>query len=100
MTCKPCLGMEGLIIINWFFPQLFVYGLLSQICKALQVGTHYCAKSMNDNSQICKALQVGTHYCAKSMNDNRGWILVLSGCLSPPMILCLVYFCSHLLLLH
>jgi hypothetical protein len=44
MTRKPCLGMEGLIIINWFFPQLFVSGLLSQICKALQVGIHYRAK--------------------------------------------------------
>jgi hypothetical protein len=38
MTCKPCLGMEGLIITNWVFPPLSVSGLLSQTCKALQVG--------------------------------------------------------------
>jgi hypothetical protein len=38
MTCEPCLGMEGLIITIWFFPQLCISGLLSQTCKALQVG--------------------------------------------------------------
>jgi len=78
-TCKPCLGMEGFDHYKLVFSTVICLWPFEPDLQGFTSG----------HSLLCQ-----------SMNDNKGWILVLSGCLSPPMILCSVYFCSHLLPLH